>query len=283
MEFATELAEIQASFIKERAFKYRRPKNSEVPQIFITVPDKFETIQLGPLYDSHIGSDQHDEKLFDEHINWLAATPNAFTWNGGDAFENKTPHEGHMGIGESAPEDQLTVATRKFGKIRHKMFVSLLGNHEARTFKQSGMDSAKRLAENLDVPYFIDYAFVTLNWRGNHFRLMLHHGTGGNAQTPGAQRNSARKELDWFKPDILWTGHLHQSLVDPVCVYDTNQATGEVYERDMIVVQSPSYQKHFGGFTAGRRMRPGVRGMNVLILNENGRIDASIHARGKRL
>lgn len=282
MEYATELEAIQSTFLP-RTFSYYRPQESEVPQIFVTLPDVHEQIILAPLYDAHIGSSHHDEPLFDEHIDWVAKTPNAFTWNGGDAFENKTPNEGKMGIGEIAPEDQLTVATRKFGKVRHKMFVSMLGNHEARTFKQSGMDSAKRLAENLQVPYFMDYAFITIRWRGNNFRLMAHHGTGGNAQTPGGQRNSARKELDWFKPDILWTGHLHQSLIDPVAQYDTNQTTGEIFERDLVVVQSPSYQKHFGSFTAGHRMRPGVRGMNVLILNENGRIDANIHARGKRL
>src|SRR6266478_927254 len=94
-DYLTELEAVQETF-KPRAFKRHKPQ-SEFPELFVTIPDELDTVQLAPLYDVHIGSREHDGALFDKHLRWIADTPNVFTWNGGDAFENKTPHEGHMG------------------------------------------------------------------------------------------------------------------------------------------------------------------------------------------
>lgn len=279
-DYANELEEIQASF-GSRVFKRFRPK-SEYPELDITLPDSLDTIQLAPLYDVHIGSPQHDNGLLAEHLKWIAETPNVFTWNGGDAFENIGPHEGKMGHTPLSPEEQLIEATRKFSLVQHKMLFSIPGNHEDRSKKNSGISSARHLADNLKVPYFGDYCFCTLKFRGQRFRLMAHHGAGG-AQTAGAQRNSARKEITWSKPDLLWTGHLHQTLVDTIKVVDFDQKTGRHFDKDILVMISPSYLKYFGGYAAKMRMGPGARGLSVAVLNPSGRIDANVHARGKRL
>lgn len=280
VDYMTELEEIQSAY-QPRSFKRYKPK-SEYPELFITVPDELDTIELAPLYDVHIGSKEHDGGLLERHLDWIARTPNVFTFNGGDAFENKTPHEASMGSDPLSPEEQLLEATRKFAVVQHKMLFSIPGNHEDRTFKQSGMSSARRLADNLKVPFFGDYCLCTIKWRGNSFRIMAHHGAGG-ATTAGAQRNSARKELVWAKPDILWTGHLHQPMVDTVFVTDVDQKTGRVFERGILVIISPSYLKYFGGYAAKMRLAPGLRGLSVAILNDDGRIDANVHARGRRL
>ena len=280
-DYLTELEEIQTGF-QPRQFKRFRPADSEFPELFVTIPDELETIQLAPLYDVHIGSREHDAEKFAKHLKWMAETPNVFTWNGGDAFENKTPHEGHMGSDPMSPEEQILEVTKRWAPIQHKILFSIPGNHEDRTFKQAGMSGAKRLADNLKVPYFGDYCFCTIKWRGNRFRILAHHGAGG-ATTPGAQRNSARKELVWAHPDILWTGHLHQPMVDTVFVADVDQKTGRQFERDCLVIISPSYLRYFGGYAAKMRLAPGLRGLSVAILNPDGRIDGNVHARGRRL
>jgi len=279
-DYCTELEAIQESFGK-RAFKLYKPV-SEYPELLVTIPDNLETVELAPLYDVHIGSRELDEPLLDRHLDWLAHTPNVFSWLGGDAFENKTAKEAHMGHDKISPEEQILEATKKFAKVQHKLLFSIPGNHEDRTFKQSGTSSAKRLADNLKLPFFNDYTMLTIKWRGNKFRVLAHHGAGGG-QTPGAQRNAARKELVWFHPDMLWTGHLHQALTDPVKMFAVDQKTDRVYEKDALVLISPSYVKYFGGYSAHARMTPSQRGLSVVILNDDGRIDANMHARGRRL
>lgn len=279
-EYYTELERIQDTF-GERDFHRFIPK-SEFPEMFVTLPDEHETVQIAPLYDVHIGSHQHDNGLLAHHLDWIANTPNVFTFDGGDAFENITPQNAEMGHTPIDPEEQILEVTRKFAPVQHKMMFKLPGNHEDRTRRYSGMSSGRRLADNLKVPYFSDYAFVTLKWRGNNFRLLAHHGAVGGT-TAGAQRNSARKEIAWAKPDILWTGHVHQQLVDTVNVMDYDQKTGLMFERGMMVMISPSYLKYFGGYAAKSRLAPGTRGLSVIQLQEDGRIDASIHARGRRI
>jgi hypothetical protein len=280
--FQTELQKIQNKF-RDRAFEiasYRPVPEFDFPEIDIIFSDALETIQLAPLYDVHVGSPQHDEQLLDKHLEWMANTPNVFTWNGGDATENITDKK--MGHTPTSNEEQIINVTRKFSKVQHKMMFSIPGNHEARTFKESQTSSGRRIADNLQVPYFSDYVFANLKWRGNNFRLLAHHGAGG-AQSPGAQRNSARKDLDWTKPDLIWTGHLHAPMADTVYMTDYDQRTGRVYERGAVVIISPSYLKFFGGYAAAMRMKPGLRGLSVVTLQSDGRIDTSIHARGKRL
>jgi len=280
-DFSTQLEKVQKTF-KKRTVKINQPV-SEFPELHITVPDSWSQIQLAPLYDVHVGSPNFDEDLFLKHRDWIANTPNVLTFNGGDMIENITPiAAAKMGQTPKTPEEQLVDATELLAPIQHKMLFALPGNHEDRTFKAAGMSSAKRLADNMQVPFFSDYCFATIKWRGNNFRILAHHGAGG-ATTPGAQRNSARKELPWAKFDVYWTGHLHNALADIVFQTDFDQKTGMMYERNSVVMISPSYLKYFGGYAAKMRLAPGTRGLGVMLLNPNGRIDVSLHANGKRL
>jgi len=185
-----------------------------------------------------------------------------------------------MGQNPISPEEQLWLATETFAKIQHKMAFSLMGNHEFRSARASGIDSAKQLAANLKLPYFADYAFVTVRWRGNNFRMLVHHGAGGGT-TAGAQRNAARKDMSWTKADIIWTGHLHKAMADCVFSVDYDHA-GRAFERSSLVLISPAYLKYFGGYGAAKRMAPDSRGLTAVTLNSDGRMDVTLHARGKR-
>jgi calcineurin-like phosphoesterase family protein len=276
-DYLTEIEEIQKTFGK-RPFRIVRPI-TEFPELTVTIPDNWDSVQLAPLYDVHIGSREFDEKMFLRHRDWIADTPNVLTWNGGDMFENIVDMK--MGHTKLSNDEQILTATEMLAPVQHKMLFSLPGNHEERTGNVSGVSSAQVLANNLQVPYFSDYCFAQLKWRGNRFRLVAHHGAGG-AQTPGAQRNSARKELTWARADLLWTGHLHQPMVD--IIYQIEYAAdGSAYERNTVAIISPSYLRYFGGYAAKKRLGPGTRGLSVAVLQEDGQIEVNVHARGKRL
>jgi len=277
-DFQTELEAIQKTF-KKPVVKIVQP-TSDLPELDVVVPDSWKQIQIAPLYDVHIGNPQHDGKLLARHLKWIEETPDVLSWNGGDMFENITDFK--MGHTTKSNEEQLIEATETLASIKHKLLFSMAGNHEDRTYKHTHISSAKYLANNLQLPYFGDYCFLTVHWKGNRFRILAHHGAG-SAQTPGAQLNSARKELAWTTADLIWTGHLHQNKVDVVYRVDYDQKNGRAFERDTIVIISPSYINYFGGYAAKMRMIPGVRGLSVATLNADGRIDANLHARGKRI
>jgi hypothetical protein len=274
----TELQLIQSTF-RPNTLRMERPV-SQFPELIVTADDNLDTIQLAPLFDVHIGNHQFDQTLFEKHTRWIADTPNVLSWLGGDMVENITNEK--MGHTHLSNEEQLEEAVKLLAPAQHKFMFTLPGNHEARTYQKTHTSMGKRLADNLQLQYFNDYCFCTIKWRGNNFRILTHHGAGGGT-TAGAQRNSARKELAWAKPDILWTGHLHATLGDTVYLTDYDQSTGRVYERGCAVIISPSYLTYFGGYAAAMRLTPGLRGLSVCELKPNGTIIIDQHCRGRRL
>jgi len=258
-----------------------RPE-SEFPELIVTVPDDWPHIKLAPLYDVHLGNNLHASKTFIRHSGWIADDPYVLTFDGGDIFENAILGSPGIFSQRVIPEDQFSEAKAKLKPLVSKMLFIIPGNHEYRTFRQTGFDIARHLADILGVQYFPDYCFCTINWRGNHFRIAAHHGTGA-AATPGGQRNAARKDMPWLRADIYWTGHLHQPVVDLVYQTDYDQATGRMFTRQGVVIVSPSYLQYFGGYAAAKRLAPGAIGLIPVTLQEDGRMDVEIHAKGKRL
>jgi hypothetical protein len=268
---------------KPRAWTAERPA-TEFPQLVVTVPDKWDTVLLAPWYDLHIGARNHDADLLKRHLAWFESTPNVLGWLGGDQIENASKLSVGAGVYEQDydPDNQMVQTMQQFASIRHKLLFALPGNHEDRT-NIMGVDLAWWMSAMLEMPYFPDFCFCTLKWRGNNFRIAAHHGSGG-AATAGAQRMAARKPISWAKPfDLYWSGHLHQALVDVLFQSEFNQITGEMIERDALIIISPSYLKYFGGYGAKKQYSPGTRGIAVVELREDGRMDSIIHARGKRL
>lgn len=273
---------IRARRGKER-IKRVRPE-SEFPELLVTVPDSWDAIQLAPLFDVHMGHARHDAEMFARHLRWLKDTPNVLTFNGGDLIENASKVSVGSGVYEQDldPQHQLVASLLQLSGIAHKMLFALPGNHEDRT-DVMGFSVASWIAALLEIPYFPDYAFTTIQWRGNRFRLLAHHGTGA-AQTAGGQRMAARKDLSWAKPfDIFWTGHLHNPLIDVLFQTDFDQETGRIFERNGVILISPSYLKFFGTYAAKKRYPPGSRGLAAVTLRPDGRIDSQIHANGRRL
>jgi len=268
---------------KQSQITRERPE-SDFPELIVTVPDDWPTIRLAPLYDVHLGHSQHDGAMFKRHLQWIAKTPNVLTWNGGDLIENASKLSVGSGVYEQdiTPHQQLIAAVLQVAPIAHKCLFALPGNHEDRTDIQ-GFSVAAWVSTMLELPYFPDYAFCTIRWRGQHFRILAHHGSGGS-QTAGAQRMAARKDIAWAKPfDLFWTGHLHNANVDVLHQTDVNQRTGRYHERNAIIMISPSYLKFFGTYGAKKRYQPGSRGMSTVILHDDGTISTDIHARGVRL
>lgn len=268
---------------KPRDVKLTRPV-SEFPELIVTVPDKWASIQLAPLYDVHLGHKHHDAALFAKHLAWIRKTPNVLTFNGGDLFDNSSKLSVGGGVyeQEETPDEQVYSSMEAIASVQHKMLFALPGNHEQRS-GQMGLDVAKFVATGLKLPYFVDYCVCVIEWRGMRFRILAHHGSGA-ATTAGAQRMAARKDLTWAKPiDLYWTGHLHNPLVDVLYQTDADQKTGRLHERNALVIISPSYLGFFGTYAAMKRYHPGTRGLAAVTLNEDGRMDAVMHARGTRL
>src|ERR1041384_3541420 len=179
------LASLRERFQPLRVSHTRPP--TEFPQLVVTAPDEWETILLAPWYDLHIGARNHDGDLLKRHLGWFEQTPNVLGWLGGDQIENASKLSVGAGVYEQDyhPDNQLVLTMQQFAAVRHKLLFALPGNHEDRT-NIMGVDLAWWMSAMLERPYFPDFCFCTLKWRGNNFRILAHHGSG-SAATAGAQ------------------------------------------------------------------------------------------------
>ncbi len=279
-QYVSRIGEIQKSF-KKRKFDVRLPE-SEFPELIVTVPDSWPHIKLAPWYDVHIGHRLHAAKLFKRHLEWMKNEPYVLSWNGGDMFENVVIGSPGIFSQRTYPGEQFDNACEVLADVQHKMMFAIPGNHEARTMNIAGFDIARHLADDLRLPYFPDYCFCTIKWKGLKFRLVAHHGSGA-AATAGGQRNAARKDMPWIGGDMYWTGHLHQPIADVVYRAEYDQKTDRLVTRTSVVVISPSYVQYFNGYAASKRLGPGALGLAVAILKPNGNIEITLQAKGARL
>jgi hypothetical protein len=262
----------------------RPSERSDFPELFVDVPPTWPYVDIAPLYDVHRGHSRHLDGLFCRHISWMMSNPFLLTFDGGDFSEFASKLSVASGVYEQAlqPDRQFEDALLIQAKLWRKMLFKLPGNHELRA-KVLGLDIARHIATWLGIPYFPDFCFCTIRFAGNNFRILAHHGTGAST-TAGAQRMAARKMLPWARCfDVFWTGHLHNSLVDVVYQIDHDQKTGHAFERDALVIIAPSYLGYFGTYAAQKMYPPGMPGLLPIRLHRDGRIDASVHARGRRL
>lgn len=278
--FTSRVEEIQKTFGK-RQFQLEVPV-SDFPELIITVPDRWPHVTLAPWYDVHHGHRLHAAKLFKKHVEWFINEPYTIGWNGGDFIENAVEGSPGMFSQRTYPGEQFDEALDLLAPLQHKLAFAIPGNHEARTFRIAGIDIAKHMASDLRIPYFPDYCFATIKWRGMQIRIVAHHGTGSSS-TAGAQRNAARKDMPWIGgADLFVTGHLHQPMAD--VVYSTTwDHEGRMYTRSAFVIICPSYLQYFGGYAGSKRLSPGQIGLAIAKIHSNGDIETTLTAKGKRI
>jgi hypothetical protein len=174
-------------------------------------------IQILPLYDWHLGSEECNEDLVDRIIDYIKKTPNCFTFLGGDLIECCVYGKmNNVHTQKYQVTEQVEMLVKKLKPIKDKILFSICGNHEQRIEKATGLDISALIALNLEVPYH--------QWE-SHFQIKLnshkkkgdkknvyiyaHHGSGGGGSS-GGKINSAEK-FHFRAPfaNAIFVGHVH--------------------------------------------------------------------------
>jgi hypothetical protein len=111
------------------------------------------------------------------------------------------------------PDDQKYRIVELLEPYKDRCLGLLTGNHEERTFKQSGHDPSRAMAKMLDVPYLRYGAFLRLLVNGVGYTVYATHG-GSGAATSAGKLNAVKKLANWADADIYLMGHMHDLIVD---------------------------------------------------------------------
>lgn len=265
------------------------------PYIQIQFPKDMtlKRIKIVPLSDVHYGAHACSENRFKRYLDYIARTPDVYTFLNGDIMENAIA----AAIGGAVYESKLTPSEQVWGRkdgtapgliellqpIAHKILWALPGNHEWRTWKACNIDPLRIICSELGLPYYDEPIFIDLLAWGHRFTIYSQHGSSGSG-TKGGKLNAASKPGEFQEAtDFLVMGHVHDSMTNPedrivrVREYDDDgNLTGFRLEmRSVYVVICPSFHGYFNSYGARAGYAPGSWGSVALTLYQDGNCRAS--------
>lgn len=159
------------------------------------------------LSDAHIGSQSHNEELFDKTLG-LVEELNAYLILVGDIFEAAFPsrHE-HASLEESMTlNDQYWTAKKKLLPLRDRILIYTRGNHDARVWKKTGFDMARRFAADMGCYYNANGGYVQINVGTQQYTIAIFHGFSA-ARDPFGELE--KRYVVYDSADIIAMGNNH--------------------------------------------------------------------------
>jgi hypothetical protein len=189
----------------------KRPENWY--PVAVVQTDRLEVPLVG-LGDIHLGEPRCNRQKLKRVIGWIK--DHEALWIGmGDWMENATRRSVGAGVyvQNIPPQEQIDKLVELIEPIAGLCIGALIGNHEERTYKETGLDPMQTMCRELGIPYFGYelYAVIVRN-DGNegcaHSLYATHSGVTN--KTAGLALNAV--ERDWAKfldVDLMCKAHGH--------------------------------------------------------------------------
>lgn len=171
---------------------------------------------LLPLGDIHYGHPNCDKETLQGYLDWTA-DKEAWILLMGDLIENSSKESVGAGVYEQIlqPDQQIDDIIAMLMPHRERILGLLTGNHEERTYKASGVDPSKYIANMLQVPYLRYAAFLRLCVGKSGFTVYATHG-GSGASTSSGKLNAIKRLANVAEADLYLMGHVHDLLTETV-------------------------------------------------------------------
>lgn len=249
--------------------------------IKVNLPKEQDEIIICPFFDLHIGEPACDVKAIENDIKFVQETPNAYAVLGGDIVDNTTKNSiGDVYRAKLTPQQQLEQACAYFAPIKDKIICIVSGNHEERTWRESGIDLMGCMAMQLGIEnkyanegavLFIKFGHnrvQTNKQKGyyqNQYTIYVTHGAGG-ARKVGGKANRLYDTGDVVDCDCVIIGHTHEPLCFKKIFYRTDLTKQSVTEKERLYVNTGSYLK-YAGYAERKGYLPSARVMPKIYLS----------------
>lgn len=248
MPFFPELSETQVLEKVRRALRDSTRYHAEKPK---GKTDHFtyesaDEVHLYIVSDVHCGAHGFAEKAFKKYIEQIRLDDKAAVLILGDLIDNAT--QGSKGCVFSqrvAPQKQIETVIEMLTPIRDKIIFMCIGNHEERSFRQTGNDPGYTIGLGLQCldRYNYVHGFITIAALGKKYKIYATHNIG---RSESKLKTMARAHPDC---DVIVGGHIHQTKVVPVhqqlhngSVKTTYAITGNAWLKDESYSISAAYE-----------------------------------------
>lgn len=232
-----------------------------------------KSLEIIPLADLHIGDKQCDLELIKEKIDYIKNNENVYCILNGDILNNSVKTSvGDVYSETLTPMEQLQQALTLFEPIKDKILCVTTGNHEARTWKNDGIDLMGLLCSSLNIynKYVNESAVIFLRFgkesRGNKesngsgktrkvsYTLFVAHGSGGGRKE-GAKANRLAEMASIVDADIYIHSHTHLPLIMKQAFHRLDVRNSSISIVDKLFVNTSAYL-NYGGYGEVAEFKP---------------------------
>lgn len=246
----------------------------------VVLPAELEYINIKLLSDWHIGDRFCDFKAIEKQVAGVAEDPNCYAICCGDLMNNATKASVSDIYSEKlSPQEQIDKVLKILTPIRDRILYITSGNHEARTYREAGIDTTAVIAVKLDLQDRYsknggimslslgrDRAHVSPNSKQKlkYFFYILHG--NGNGSKAGGKVNRLVDLASIVDADIYIHAHTHLPVVTMVPFCRIDRAHDLVTMEDRLFVNA-SAKLEYGGYGKEKAFVPASMADPVIFIN----------------
>lgn len=250
----------------------------------VTLPRELENVLLVAIADPHIGDPRSDIALLRERIEYVKNHENAYVILNGDILNNAVRSGVSDIYGEKcSPMEALESVVNLFAPIKDRILVYNDGNHEARSYKDSGLQIGRFVASELGIGdrYSAEgsYIFLRFGKMSNGFKessgsgevrrlcytIYCSHGDGGGRKE-GAKAIRLADMATIADADIYIMSHTHLPLTMKQNYYRVDVRNSQVSPVEKTFVNTGAYL-HYGGYAERKMYKPASLATPFILLD----------------
>lgn len=236
----------------------------------------FETVEIYPISDLHIGSPEFNEPAFQKISREIMEQPNRFCVILGDIVDNGIKSAvTNIYDATMQPREQRAYAAELLHPIKDRILCMTSGNHCYRSRKETDTDPAELVASKLNIEHLYqpDLVFlkITTGRRTDHCKrppnycIGVTHGAGGGMLI-GAGLNKSEPLAITMGVDLMITGHTHRPMTAPTMRFECDMAKGVMVAKEIRLLVSTGYLD-YAGYASRKMLKPVSIRPNKAILN----------------
>lgn len=217
-------------------------------------------IVVYPLADVHYGSVEHNEAAWNATCKEILEQDNAYVILGGDLVNNSIRNSVGAGVytDTKTPMEQKMWMAEMLEPLRSRVLAILPGNHEMRSFKETGSEMTFDVACKLNIEDLFRFNMVFMNIKigddsHSSYNFAITHGTGGGSTGAAVNRNERFGNIDGL--DCFIVGHNHKGAVTRPSKLVIDPKRGMVYQKEYLVVSMVSWME-YGGYAMSKMLLP---------------------------
>ena len=251
-------------------------------------PMDWETYNVYPLADWHIGDENCSHSEIDEQIQRVLDDPHGLVILNGDLLNAALKNSVSDVYSEKMkPMDQIIMLSGLLRPLADRVIGATTGNHEARVYRDDGVDIMRIVCRELGIEdkYHPDGVLIFLRFGAvrSHksdgltrklFTLYATHGTGGGRKE-GAKAIRLADMAATVDADVYIHSHSHLPMIFPENYFRVNVGNSSVMEVEKLFINTGA-KLEYGGYGQRYEFKPNSRRYPVIHLNARGIATATL-------